>query len=95
MSRKLLGVLPHVITLPKFDLYRRYGGDIDGWTRHRNDDERATMTDADWAAIDELLQRLHVVKGGLASPAYEAQTRALLAECAPDPAVAAVLFEYA
>ena len=60
-----------------------------------NHDERTGMTDADWAALGELLQRLHVVKGRLESPVYEAQTRALLAECAPDPAVAAVLFECA
>lgn len=59
-----------MLTVAKLEIYRHYGGDQDGWTRHARDDMRAGIDSADWRLIDELLLGLGLVACGQASPAY-------------------------
>jgi hypothetical protein len=84
-----------MITEEKLTVFERYGGDIDGWVRVGTPAERALMTDEDWAAIDELLQRLAIVRSGHAAESYQAETRRLVAASTVDENVAKRLIEYA
>jgi len=84
-----------VITDEKLTIYQRYGGDIDGWVRSAVPLEKALMTDEDWAAIAELLQRLAIVKSGRAADTYEAETNRLIAAKVTDERVLKRLLEYA
>ena len=84
-----------MITDEKLTIYQRYGGDIDGWVRSAVPLEKALMTDADWAVIAELLQRLAIVKSGRAADTYEAETNRLIAVEVKDEGVLKRLLEYA
>jgi hypothetical protein len=84
-----------MITEEKLTVFQRYGGDIDGWVRVGTPAEKALMTDADWAAIAELLQRLAVVQSGHAAESYQAETRRLVAAATKDEDVAKRLMECA
>jgi len=65
-----------MLTLKKIGLYRKYGGDIDAWTRFGTPNEHSLMTDTDWYRIGELVQMLTLVKSGKASPNYARTIRA-------------------
>jgi hypothetical protein len=84
-----------MISNEKLTVFERYGGDIDGWVRVGTPAEKALMTDEDWAAIAELLQRLATVKSGHAAESYQAETRRLVAAATVDENVAKRLIEYA
>lgn len=68
-----------MITEEKLKIFMRFGGDIDGWVRVGTPADRALMTDADWATIADLLQRLAVVESGHAAESYRAETKRLVA----------------
>lgn len=68
-----------MITEEKLTVFMRFGGDIDGWVRVGTPADRALMTDADWATIADLLQRLAVVESGHAAESYRAETKRLVA----------------
>lgn len=59
-----------MITLTKIRVYRKYGGDIDGFARGKNQKDCALITDDEWFLIDSLTQKLFLVKSGKASPEY-------------------------
>lgn len=59
-----------MITLDMVELYKKYGGDIDGWARTAGIDEKSVMTDADWYEIDAFVHEYGLVKSGLASARY-------------------------
>ncbi len=80
-----------MITTDKLRIHQRYKGDVDGWARAGNPSEKQAMTDQDWSDIDELLQRLALVKTVPVAESFRLATAQLLAERAPDPAVAAQL----
>jgi len=84
-----------MITDEKLTVFQRYGGDIDGWVRVGTPAEKALMSDEDWAAIAELLQRLAIVKSGHAAESYQAETRRLVAAATMDEDVAKRLMECA
>jgi len=77
-----------VITAEKLRIHQRYKGDIDGWARTGDPLEKRAMTDQDWTDIDELLQRLALVKSVPVAESFRVATAKLLAERAPDPIVA-------
>ena len=54
-----------MLTLDKLKMYRRFDGDIDGYSRSRVDDQSG-ITDEEWHAIDELRQALFLVQSGQA-----------------------------
>jgi len=59
-----------MLTREKLRVYNRFGGDIDGWARAPKTDDTSGMTDDDWRLICELLQALHIVRSGQASPEF-------------------------
>jgi len=59
-----------MITLTKIDVYRKYGGDIDGFAREKNQKDCALITDDEWFLIDSFTQKLFLIKNGQASPEY-------------------------
>jgi len=84
-----------MITEAKLTVFERYGGDIDGWIRVGTPAEKALMTDEDWAAIAELLQRLAIVRSAHAAESYQADTWRLVAAATVNENVAKRLIEYA
>ena len=71
-----------MITLDKVEIYRKFGGDVDGWVRM--DMPRGSLTDPmqdrDWFLIDELIQALTLIQSGLASTEFEVRSRERIAE---------------
>lgn len=59
-----------MLTLTKIRVYRKYGGDIDGFARAKNPKDYSLVTDDEWLLIDSLIQKLALVKNGKASPEY-------------------------
>ncbi|CCE23010.1 hypothetical protein [Methylotuvimicrobium alcaliphilum] len=59
-----------MITLEMVELYKKYGGDIDGWARTAVSNEKSVMSDADWYEIDAFVHEYGLVKSGLASARY-------------------------
>jgi len=74
-----------MLTLEKLRIYRRFGGDIDGWARTRGRGDGSGMTDDDWSLIEELRQGLRIVSSGQASAEFAGSVeRRLLASTADD-----------
>jgi hypothetical protein len=69
-----------MITAEKLKIYKRHRGDVDAWARKSLFGSSDEMTDQDWSMIDEFLQSLRIIQGGLASPEFVAQTNAQLAD---------------
>ena len=69
-----------MITAEKLKIYRRFGGDGDGWVRMGTRREKKIMTDQDWAEIDQLFQRLRIEKSGVAADNYIMETERMIAE---------------
>jgi hypothetical protein len=84
-----------MITDEKLTVYRRFGGDIDGWVRVATPHERALMTDEDWADISEILLRLALVKSGQAADVYAAETKRIISAKVENEGVAKRLSDYA
>ncbi len=82
-----------MITDEKLTVYRRYGGDIDGWVRAGTPTERSLMSYEDWATIDELLHRIAIVKSGQAAISFEAETLRMIDGKVEDKRVAKRLLE--
>lgn len=83
-----------MITSEKLAIYRKYAGDIDGWSRMAVAKDRG-ITSGEWAAITNLLQELTPYKRQLVSERYGQQVRDKLAALAADEDVARQLFELA
>lgn len=66
-----------MVTHEHLDAYVFCAGDIDAWARSGN---RRSMTDADWALIEELRLGLHLVQSRLASSARAEQIERRLHE---------------
>ena len=73
-----------MLTLSKIELYGRFKGDSDGFSRSGVDPRAANMTHDDWRQIAELKQALSVIESGLASQAFIAATEAKLLVAVPD-----------
>ena len=74
-----------MLALDKLRIYRRFGGDIDGWARTHGRGDTSGMTDDDWSLIDELRQGLRIVSSGQASAEFASSVeRRLLASTADD-----------
>ena len=63
-----------MITKDKLNIYKKYSGDIDMWTRTGRKSELKLMNGEDWGIIDELLQNLELIEKGLTSDSYGSQT---------------------
>jgi hypothetical protein len=74
-----------MLTLDKLKMYRRFDGDIEGYSRSRVDDQSG-ITDEEWRVIDELRQALFLVQSGKAAPEFAASVEQRLSSVAPDEA---------
>jgi len=59
-----------MLTLDKLNIYQRFDGDLDGWSRIANGHDASGITDADWHLIEELRQGLALIAAGQASQAF-------------------------
>jgi hypothetical protein len=57
-----------MLTKEKIKVYISYNGDIDMWVRTGKANDKTVMNNSDWAMIEQLLQDIHLVEKGLASP---------------------------
>lgn len=73
-----------MISDEKLRIYDKFNGDIDGFSRGGSPREKSTITDEDWYLIDELIQSLTMVRGGLASGDFEGRVRERLSEVVQD-----------
>jgi len=73
-----------MLTLKHLETYEAYGGDVDGWTRRGGSPD---MRYEHWKLIDEMLQGLHLIRSGLASPRYAERIRGRLLAVTQDEAV--------
>ena len=72
-----------MLNTEKIEVYRRFKGDADGFSRTQ-ESQRSDITDDDWSAIDELRQSLFIVAAGKASPEFAASVERRLSSCTPD-----------
>ncbi len=59
------------ITEKKVEIYRKYKGDLDFFSRGGRKNEKELMLDRDWYRIESLLQDLNFVRKGQASEEYQ------------------------
>ncbi len=62
------------------DLYKKYGGDGDGFTRCATPEEKLFMDYNSWSLIDNLTQDLSLVKKGITSGSFVESTNQKLME---------------
>jgi hypothetical protein len=78
-----------MITQRHLQIFMRFGGDVDMFSRAATDDERAAMPEGNaWADIERLLSSLVRVDRGLVAPAYADEILASLKSFAADESVA-------
>lgn len=73
-----------MVTKEKLEIYRRFGGDMDGWARLSlaNETQKTIINVDDWSTIDNLLQNLILVEKGLVSDSFaKAVNEELQAKC--------------
>jgi hypothetical protein len=59
-----------MITKDKIQIYKNYGGDVDGWTRVGSKEEKELMNDEDWFLIEDLLLDLSLQNNSNSSKEY-------------------------
>ncbi|WP_300599143.1 hypothetical protein [Niabella sp.] len=71
-----------MITLKHIEVYKKYDGDVDGFSRCAIAKKRMVMQNGDWTRIESFIQDLVIIKKGLASKTFEQLTKnALENEC--------------
>jgi hypothetical protein len=82
------------ITAPKLDIYRKFDGDDDGWSR-AGCPGGEMFADGDWARVRNLLQELSLLKRGLTSADYAERIRHTLSVETSDASVAQTMMDLA
>lgn len=59
-----------MITKASLAVYERYAGDIDGWARVGDSEEKKVMSDEIWSEIDWLRSEISALRKGQVSEAY-------------------------
>jgi hypothetical protein len=80
-----------VITREKIEIFKRYGGDSDGWALVGHAQEHQIMADSDWSDIEELRHRLWLQQHEPVSEDFVTQTQKLIAERVRDESTAEAL----
>ncbi len=63
-----------MINKQKIEIFKKYNGDIDGFSRFGKKREKDIFSDGDWSEIDSVLQDLEMIKNGLCSIDYKKRT---------------------
>ena len=82
--------LPQV-SAAALSVYRRYEGDPDSFARIGRPFEKASISDQVWTLIQEIEQRMRLVRLGKASDAFKSATEAEINEVAQNEEVARLL----
>jgi len=69
-----------MITKQKIEIYRKFQGDIDGFSRGGRKKDKDLIQDNDWSLIDNALQDLELVQNGLCSEDYKKRLDKILTE---------------
>ena len=80
-----------MITKEKIEIFKRYGGDSDGWALVGDALEHQIMADSDWSDIEELRHRLWLQQHVPVSEDFVTQTQMLIAERVRDESTADAL----
>ncbi len=67
-----------MITEQKLEIFKRYQGDIDGFSRGGKNNEKNLFDEKDWSLIDSVLQDLKLVNAELCSSEYKERLISLL-----------------
>jgi hypothetical protein len=59
-----------MLTIEKINIYNKFGGDIDGFSRGRKTSEENLFSDNDWSLIDEFEQDVKLISDRLVSKEY-------------------------
>ena len=59
-----------MITLEHIEIYKKYGGNGDGFIRCATLEEKSIMSYHDWSLIDDIVQDLIIIKKGFASVSF-------------------------
>ena len=78
-----------MITKEKIEIFKRYGGDSDGWALVGDAQEQQIMADSDWSDIEELRHRLWLHEP--VSEDFVTQTQKLITERVRDESTAEAL----
>ncbi len=84
-----------MITASKVLIYKRYNGELEAWNHGGRQKERLIMNDADWYAIQSLLQDIKLVSSGQASDSYKNDVKHRLDTECEDKETINLLFEEA
>ena len=78
-----------MITQQHLQIFMRFGGDADMFSRAATEEERAAMPEGEvWTDIERILSSLVLLERGLVAPAYADEIIASLKRLATDPSVA-------
>ena len=75
-----------MFSLKYFELYKKYGGNEDGFLRCATSEERLLLNYSCWILLDEFVQDLIIVKRGLASGSFIKSLDERLGESCDDEA---------
>ena len=67
-----------MINKQKIKIFKKYNGDIDGFSRFGKKKEKNIISDEEWNVIDNVLQDLKMIKNGLCSTDYKNKTEEIL-----------------
>jgi len=67
-----------MINKQKIEIFKKYGCDIDGFSRFGKKREKDIFSDEEWSLIDNVLQDLEMIKKGLCSTDYTNKTEKIL-----------------
>ena len=79
-----------MITNDLIDLYKYYGGDIDGFTRNCKPHQIQMVNTEDWAMIESVIQDLRLINSGMVSDEFREVVERKLREGFNQQAVIAV-----
>ena len=80
-----------LLTVEQISIYKKYGGDDDGFSRVATSREKSVMTGVSWARVSELVQLLFGVQRGTVTAAFAQQIMSdVRASCADQAAVDAL-----
>lgn len=60
-----------MINKQKIEIFKKYGCDIDAFSRFGKKREKDVFPDGEWSLIDNVLQDLEMIKNGLCSTDYK------------------------
>lgn len=63
-----------MVTIEKFAVYKKYGGDIDSWVRHNIKNNLDIIDEDDWYLISRLMTDLVLIENNLMSDNFRDKT---------------------